>query len=138
MKLTVEENRETIKRYAHIRPAPPWASARCSVRCPGSSRVCTLEQGHRGHHVAHGMFQRVVAVWASGARARKAIERADRAGGSTQRRGPRDEGLTAALEALRGHIVRATPSIEGVVLLILGLSMVGFALDWALRILGLK
>ncbi len=41
-------------------------------------------------------------------------------------------------EAFRAFLVRRFPPIEEVVFLVLGLAMVGFAIDWALRILGLR
>lgn len=65
MKLTVEHDRETLKRYRHTRPARGWGVRRCGARCPGSARTCTLEAGHRGPHISHGLFGKVVAVWDS-------------------------------------------------------------------------
>jgi len=138
MKLTIEENRETIKRYGHIKPAPIWGVVRCSARCPGNSRACTLEEGHRGHHVAHGLFQRVVAVWDSGGQALKAHQKAKRAGGDVARTGSRDRGPVSKWGGAWDRIVQWAPSLEGMFLFILAVSMVGFALDWALRIIGLR
>ncbi|MGW8267218.1 MAG: hypothetical protein ACWGSQ_12705 [Longimicrobiales bacterium] len=138
MKLTVEENPETIKRYGHLRPAPRWGAERCSARCPGTSRNCTLEAGHRGHHVAHGLFRRVVAVWDSGGQAEKAHRKGKRPGAAVVKPGVRAGGAAVALRAFWGRIRRSPPSLEGVFLFVLAVSMVGFALDWALRILGLR
>ena len=139
MKLTIEENRETIKRYGHIKPASRWGSVRCSAKCPGSSRTCTLEEGHRGPHVAHGKFNRVVAVWGEGVKVRKTEPKARRVAGSTPGNPFREGGIAAALGTFWNRLVRRLPfSIEEGFLLILALAMVGFALDWALRILGLR
>jgi hypothetical protein len=141
MKLTVEENRERIKRFGHIRPAPMWGSVRCSVRCPGSSRDCTREVGHSGPHVAHGRFNRVLAVWDGGIKgrrsgARKSVEKANRALGVATRKGMGGSGLLASVKGLWGRVRRGAPSMEGALLIVLGLGMVWFAIETALRILG--
>lgn len=138
MKLTVEEDRERIKRYAHIRPAPRWGAAQCSVRCPGTQRSCTLRKAHSGLHVAHSRFGKVVAVWDLRASALKPDERKRRAPRGSLTTRSRENGALAGLKALRRLVVRRFPSIEEVVFLGLALAMVGFAIDWALRILGLK
>jgi hypothetical protein len=139
MKLTIEENRETIKRYGHIKPAPRWGSVRCSAKCPGSSRTCTLEEDHRGPHVAHGRFQKVLAVWGEGVKVRKPENKPGRSVGASAGTPLRVGGWTDALAVFRNRLVRRLPfSIEEGFLLILALAMVGFALDWALRILGLR
>lgn len=66
MRLTIEENRDAIRRYDHVRPARGRSVRRCAIRCPGTQRTCTLERGHHGPHVAHGALRRVVAVWDGG------------------------------------------------------------------------
>ena len=131
MKLTIEENREAIKRYGHIRPAPRWGSVQCSAKCPGSVRTCTLERGHTGVHVAHGRLRRVVAVWDEGISAVTSKQPAKRAGAAIARIRAREGGLASTLKALL-----RVPDIEAVALLILALFMVGFGIDWALRIFG--
>jgi len=141
MRLTIEKDRERIKRYGHMRPAPAWGAGRCSALCPGTSRACTLEQGHRGPHVAHGLFRRVVAVWDAGiksptTRARGSAGEAKKVPSVVVRRERRDGGLVASIRGLRGRISRRAPSMEGVFLVILGLGMVWFAVEAALRILG--
>lgn len=141
MKLTIEEDRERIKRYGHIRPAPIWGPARCSARCPGNPRSCTLEVDHRGPHVAHGWFNKVVAVWDEGIKgrrsdARKAVERAGSPSGSVARRSTRNRGPLASSGGFWGRVRRRAPSMEGALLVILALGMVGFAIETALRILG--
>jgi hypothetical protein len=84
------------------------------------------------------LFQRVVAVWDSGGQAQKAHQKAKAAGRAVARTGIRDAGLAVALRTLRDRIVKRLPSMEGMFLLVLAVAMVGFALDWALRILGLR
>jgi hypothetical protein len=114
MRLTVEENREALRRYGHIRPAARGA-ARCSARCPGATRTCTQESGHRGPHVSHGRLRKVV------------------------RGDLRRTGFLAAVKGLLGRLVRRPQySMEEVLLLVFALAMAGFVIDWALRILGLR
>jgi hypothetical protein len=138
MKLTVKENRETIKRYGHIKPAPIWGSVRCSAACPGTLHTCTRKKGHSGPHVAHGTFRRVVAVWWNeGIMPRTSKEKVKRAVGPMAQKGIRDGGLVAALRSFRGRIIPREHVMEEVFLLIFALAMVGFAIEWALRILGL-
>jgi hypothetical protein len=141
MKLTVEDNRDAIKRYSHIRPSRR-GSPRCSTLCPGTRRSCTLERGHNGLHVAHGRFRKVVAVWDGPARAVGAVEperKAKGAGGAIVRRDLRDVGLAATLRAFWGRLVRRPQfSMEEFLLLVFALAMAGFVIDWALRIIGLR
>ena len=143
MKLTVEENPETTKRWDHIRPAPIWGGVRCSDKCPGSTRTCALAKNHKGPHVAHGVFNRVMAVWDAGVQnrgsnARRAVGRVRRAVGTDARSAPRDEGVMASLGRFWRRLSRLAPSMEGALLIILCLGMVLFAIDTALRILGLR
>ena len=67
MRLTREEHPEAIKRYGHIKRARGWRVRPCAAKCPGTTRTCTRGEGHRGPHVAHGAFRKVVAVWDSDA-----------------------------------------------------------------------
>jgi hypothetical protein len=136
MKLTIEDNRDGIKRYRHIQPVARLGGPPCSVRCPGTQRTCTLKRGHSGPHVAHGVFRRVLAVWDAGATASGSGGKLKRVGVGFPRGGQGKP--LGALEALRHFIVRRVPSLEEVVFLVLGLAMAGFAVDWALRILGLR
>lgn len=138
MKITVEESPEAIKRYSHIRPSPK-GSMRCSALCPGTRRTCTLERGHRGLHVAHGRFKKVVAVWEGPGRALEPRTRAKRATRASPRRDLRDVGLVATVRAFWSRLVRRPQfSMEEVLLLVFALAMAGFVIDWALRILGLR
>lgn len=136
MILTVEKNPETIRRYSHIRPAPFWGSSRCHARCPANARTCTLGKAHTGPHVAHGKFRRVLAVWqgrGTGVMPAKRPTKAVQAKAPAKIRPP---GLAAAMKTFRTRVLAKTPSLEEAFLLILAVSMVGFAIDWALRILG--
>ena len=148
MKLTIEENRETIKRYGHIKPAPMWGSVRCSAKCPGAARNCTLEEGHRGPHVAHGMFKKVVAVWDAGINPQKPESRAIKARtpetkaikekGATAPKRFREKGLLATLKGLGRSALERAPTMEEALFIVLGLGMVWFAIETSLRILGWK
>jgi len=140
LRLTVEENRETIKRYAHVKPVPFWGTRRCSAQCPGSSRTCTLEKGHRGPHIAHGLFRRVLAVWELRDDPRVSRAIASRMKKKPARPAPRpvlpDGGPVALLKAFWDRIRVYIPPIEEILLIALGLMMFWFAIDTALRILG--
>ena len=65
MRLTIEEHKEAIKRYGYIKPARGRGVGSCSQRYPGSARKCTRPKGHSGPHVAHGLLNRILAVWDS-------------------------------------------------------------------------
>jgi len=129
MRLTVEENPETIKRYGHLKPAPRWGSVRCSVRCSGTSRDCTLEKGHRGPHAAHGAFNRVVAVWDAGSPVRKsegvALDLAER-------NAFREGGVVGVWKAVRNVV----PDMETGIYLTFFVAFVGFVIYWLLLIVG--
>ena len=138
MRLTIEENRQALKRYGHVKPAPQKGPTRCTALCPGTVRTCTLRRGHSGPHVAHGMFNRVLAVWDKGMKTPENMElvpkpRAAVAGG---RAGPGR--FVATIRAIRKKIVLKEHYIEAGLFLAFALAMVGFAIDWALRIMGLK
>lgn len=130
MKLTIHEDREQIRRYAHVRPAPRWGGPRCGARCPGTLRHCTLKKGHTGVHVAHGWLRRVVAVWdeREGAAVRKA-----RSGALARRRAAKS-GL-AWWAALAGRLVPSGHTIEGAILFVFAVAMAMFGLQWVLRII---
>ncbi len=131
MKLTIEHDRATIRRYGHLRPAKGWGVRRCGARCPGSSRTCTLEAGHRGPHVAHGLFRRVVAVWDSGGaevaastdRLRKTLASGT---GASIRRG-RPEGV---LTALWHRVTNAARSLEELSWIVLFVVFLGWVFYW--------
>jgi len=117
VRITVEQDRETIKRYGHIRPAPVWGGGRCGARCPGTSRACTLERSHRGLHVAHGMFAEVVAVWDTDTEARRW-----------------GQDPPSRFRPFRSRMDGASASLGDVALLIMLLGFLAFAVDWFLRI----
>ena len=138
MKLTVENNRERIKRFGHIKAAPIWGAPRCSETCPGSARACKRKRGHTGPHVAHGTFNRVLAVWDGdvGMAVRSSARKPRRSAGALERKSVWENGPAAAIRALWRRGLRRVPSLEEGFLFILALTMVGFAVDMALRILG--
>lgn len=130
MRLTVEKDPESIKRYRHIKPARGWRALACAARCPGTARTCTLHKGHRGPHVAHGMFKKVLAVWDANAEVRGSVERLRATVQTRARSGVRSRRPTAALGALWRGVVRIGDSIGDLALLVLFLAMVGFAIHW--------
>jgi len=137
MKLTIEQNKERLRRFSHIRPAPVWQSIRCEVKCPGTRRECSRERNHKGLHAAHNLFGKVLAVWDEGG---KAPVQARRQATPTIQKAPRSVKGSDARPLVRkvlGLAFRRIPSIEEAFLLLLAMAMAGFAIDWALRILGL-
>lgn len=134
MRLTVEEDRDTIKRYGHIGPAPAWGAGRCSVRCPGTERTCTLAKDHRGPHVAHGLFRRVMAVWDTNGE-----ERGSRKNVKTAV-APRAHGevwtgsLFGSLAAFWDQVVALRSSVGDIALFVMFLGFVAFAIRWLLLI----
>jgi hypothetical protein len=136
VRLTVEEDRETIKRYAHIKPGRPGKLGLCSARCPGTARTCTLAKRHRGPHVAHGSFRRVLAVWDADTEARRSSESARPALVPRARGEVWTGGMGEVVEALRSRIAHFTPSLAEVAMLILLLGFVAFAIEWLLLIFG--
>ncbi len=133
MRLTVEEHPAAIRRYAHLKPAPGARISPCAVLCPGTRRTCTLEKGHRGPHAAHGLFNRVLAVWDSGARgaaAARASQARARSGGAAKRPvGLPSRSPTGALEALRDISARIAASWDLIAFLVLFAVFVKFAID---------
>jgi hypothetical protein len=136
MRFTIEENRDAIKRYRHIKPAPRWGVVHCSARCPGTLRTCSLERGHTGLHVAHGLFRRVLAVWDRGTKTPTASEKSKRPGRTVARVGSGKMGVVEFFQGIRGQIMRREQSVEEILLLVFAVSMVGFVIDWAARIIG--
>jgi hypothetical protein len=138
MKLTIEENREAMRRYAHIKRAPRWGSIQCSARCPGTVRTCTLKRGHAGLHVTHGMFGSVLAVWDKGTAVAVSRERLRSSTRTVPRRGRGRGDPAQAPKKPWDRLIPSPHTIEAAFLLILVLAMIGFAIDWALRILGAR
>lgn len=136
MRLTLEEDREAIKRYAHIRPAPVWTRTLCGAKCPGTARNCTLAPGHRGPHVAHGALRRVLAVWNERSDVVTVAKRPNTAMGPRAHREVWTGSLVGFLGATVERLFRALSSVEEAAMLILLLGFLWFAADWFLRILG--
>jgi len=121
VRLTVEDNPETMKRYAHLAPARGWGTRRCGASFPGRDRRCGRERGHRGPHVAHGFLGRVVAVWegapsdpsAEQPRRRKPVK-----GGPIGLRVRRPEGLIAALGKRMRSVVSSPDELIWLVLFV--------------------
>lgn len=140
MRLTVEDHGKAIKRYSHVKPARGSKARLCSALCAGTRRTCTLEKGHRGPHVAHGLFKRVVAVWESETGARISKEpvrppaRAKPRGGVRPGKpiGLRAQKPVGMLEALWERVVGTIGSVEQIAFLIFFLAFVGFAIHWLL------
>jgi len=94
--------------------------------------------------VAHGRFRTVHAVWDAPVAVRppSAVEsRSARASGSATPRGVSVGGSQEILPALLdiwGRIVRKAPRLEETLFLIFFLAMVGFVIDWTLRMLGVR
>ncbi|MBT8337109.1 MAG: hypothetical protein KJO11_10925 [Gemmatimonadetes bacterium] len=136
MRLTIESDPQTIRRYEHVRPARGWGVERCGVMCTGVERACTRALGHTGPHVAHGRLGRVRAVWDADAatrarpEARSRVVEAARQGGLPSRRSG------GALRALVRWATDRVSSVEDLAMLILFLAFLGFAVDWFLRMLG--
>jgi hypothetical protein len=139
MRLTVEENREAIKRYGHIKPARGWGKRPCATKLRGTRRSCTLAKGHTGAHVAHGAFSRVVAVWDESPVTRSTEVRAKGSASALSRQDLGKDGLVQAVKDLAGRVVRHPEHfLEEAAFLVFFLAMVVFVIDWALRILGLR
>jgi hypothetical protein len=143
VRLTLEEHREAIKRYRHLKPARVWRVSLCATRCPGVERSCTLEVGHRGPHVANGFFRKVLAVWESGGEVSTPMgsPKGESRGARPRGVGPggpiglRPRAPVGTLEALRDRLVRMVSSADQIAFLIFFLAFVGFAVHWFLLIL---
>ena len=88
--------------------------------------------------MAHGMFGRVLAVWDKGVSIQGRKELMRRPPTTVRRAGSGQGGLLATLKALKKRIALKEHYIEAGLFLVFALAMVGFAIDWALRIMGLK
>lgn len=138
MRLTIEENRDALRRYAHLTAPRGWGATRCSAPCPGTARACTRARGHSGPHVAHGRFRGVVAAWDSGAPGTAVGPSSPRqvagAGIPGGRGGavlgsPGGGGLRR-LRALRDLATSFVTNVEELVYLLFFLAFVGFAVHW--------
>lgn len=136
MRLTVEQDREKLQRYAHIQAFRGAAGRRCGLQMSGTTRRCSRERGHSGPHVAHGRLRKVVAVWDSSALPEASGEalanraRARRQGGLPSRHS------RGALDRAWERALRILSSPEELFLLILFVAFSVFAVDWLLMIIG--
>ena len=139
MRITAKEHGEAARRFRHLRPARSWR-ARCGAACTGTAHRCTRERGHRGPHVAHAAFGRVVAVWepAPGGVREGALEsrRETRPGPRRPRRPSRRNRVPGWGAFLRYWLTRPFHEPELFVLLILFLAFVGFSIHWIVLIMG--
>lgn len=140
MRLTVEEHRESLKRFGHVKSARRGAPA-CSVRCPGSTRCCTRERGHSGPHITRGFLNRLLAAWDSGAAAEPSTQGKQdmRPSHAVHRPKKRPIGLPlrrplGVLGTIRTFLAHATGSMEEIVWLLFALAFVGFAVGAVLLI----
>lgn len=132
MRLTAREHPEAVRRYAHVRPAPPWRT-RCPRICPGTSHACTLAKGHRGPHVSHAGRRRVVAVW-DGAHPAAPPESRRRVSEVRRPVGLRVRTPSDALTTLRSLGAALVSMGEELALGAFFLAFVWFAIDWLLLI----
>jgi len=141
MRLTIEDNPGSTRRYDHLEPARGWGVSPCGVRLSGSHRTCTREKDHRGPHVSHGFFKKVLAVWEPvGRRERRPASSAPAPTKKREARGParptgrrerpigRSEPRPLSIvDAMRGFLVRVTASIEELAWLAFLAAFLGFA-----------
>ena len=139
MRLTAEDNPEAVKRYLHLKAVPAWRGARCGVGCSGARQTCTLSPGHSGPHVAHGRFNRILAVWDGSGVTAPPASKPIRATQPPSRRRRQPGGPVQALSGFVARVMRRPAHYsEEALLLIFFLFMVGFVIDWTLRIMGWK
>jgi hypothetical protein len=138
MRLTIEENREAMKRYRHIKPAPQKGPARCTAVCPGTVRTCTLRRGHGGPHISHGLFGRVLAVWDKGIKIPEDRGPVSRPALPRKQGGSGRGGFLGSLRNLKKGIRVREHYIEAGLFLAFALAMVGFVVDWVLRFLSMQ
>lgn len=136
VRLTVKDDPESIKRYAHVKPARGWGVKACGARCPGTLHTCTLAGRHRGPHVSHGLFQRTLAVWDDGTEARIGRETLQRSAEARAGSGLRTRAALGTVEAWMARAARLFASVEEVAMIVMFLAFVGFAVHWVLLILG--
>lgn len=138
MRITADDHPHAIHRYGDVRPAR-WGRSRCGARLPDDLDVtCTREAQHRGPHVAHRVFRRVVAVWDSGP-ALRALG-SERPVPLVRRRATAPVGLrtpsgASRLRELAKRVLR-DPPVEEVAMLILLVAFSWFAFDWFRMIMG--
>ena len=147
MRFTIEEHGERLKRFAHLKPARGLGARRCGAVFPGSVRACTRPLEHRGPHVCHGTFGKLLAAWedetGSGPEPSKAAREnrlASARNRAVERRAQtrRVSGApdsTGPLAALGRRALKLLSSPEELALLVLFLGLLVWGLDVARRIL---
>ena len=143
MRLTIEEHPESVRRYAHVPRARRFDAEACRAPFHGASRSCTLTKGHRGPHIAHGRFGRVLAVW------RELPRTAVRQTRPSVRAEVRPRAHMSMLRALRGltrpssrregrgrlRLERLLASVDTIIFFTMFVAFVGFGLYWTSLIL---
>jgi hypothetical protein len=81
------------------------------------------------------MFRRVVAVWDAGVRAHEPAEQEKRAVRAPSQEVSWDRSPATALVAFVRQVVRRAPPMEETLFIVFFVAMVGFFVDWALRII---
>lgn len=132
MKLTAEHHPESIKRYSHIKSVRRGAI--CRQLCPGTTHICSRARGHRGPHVAHGLFRKVVAVWDLGDARPERASRDAPARGERRPVGLRSRSPVSFLEAVRDLVRQGLSSAEELAWLAFFIAFVGFAVGGFLLI----
>jgi len=132
MRLTLDTNRQSLRRYGHIKPAR-GGQQHCAQLCPGTDRRCGRERGHHGPHVSFGLIRKVVAVWeGSAAAVRPASAPAPKASRRPPRRRPaRERGV---LRTLRDFLAAPFASLEELAWAVFFIVFVGFAVGGLLLI----
>jgi len=134
MRLTVETDPESVKRYRHVKPARGLGVRTCGAKLTGSARACTLARHHRGPHVSHGSLGKVLAVWDADTAA-ISRPRPRPTGGSA--REVREGGeLAGPYALLRRVFARIDLSVEAVAFIVLFVALVAFVIEWLLMIVG--
>ena len=134
MRLIASEHGESIRRFAHLRRARSIGARSCAVRLAGTRHSCTREEFHRGPHVAHGAFRKVVAVWDTGGGPATKIGsvRESKARQRPTRRpvGLRTSPTGGAVSRGARRILRMIMDIEELALLLMFVAFVYFGVGW--------
>lgn len=130
MRLTIEKDGESLRRYAHVKPARGWRVRRCSAPCPGTSRRCSLSRSHRGPHVAHGLLGRVVAVWDMAAGVQGSPQTTRRALEAMEGRDLSRRGIVGGFRSLWGRLTNLPSYLGEISMLALFLGFVALVVTW--------
>ena len=75
-------------------------------------------------------------MWDKGTKTPTASKKSKRPGRTVARIGSGKMGVVEFFQGIRGQIMRREQSVEEILLLVFAVSMVGFVIDWAARIIG--